>query len=62
MSALFPPAVPLTTLIFAIVLALVKSWEPHPGRPDSRSPTAMSFAAVCSLYPTSDQPHSRRAS
>jgi quinol monooxygenase YgiN len=24
---------------------------PHPGRPDSRSPTAMSFAVVSSLYP-----------
>src|SRR5215207_4500096 len=25
--------------------------SPHPGRPDSRSPTAMSFAVVSSLYP-----------
>jgi dihydrofolate reductase len=33
----FPPAALLTTLIFATVLAVVKSWGPHPRRPDSRS-------------------------
>jgi dihydrofolate reductase len=32
-------------------LAGVKSWGRIPGRPDSRSPTAMSFAVVSSLYP-----------
>jgi dihydrofolate reductase len=47
----FPPAVLLTTLTFATVLAVAKPLGPHPGRPDSRSPTAMSFAVVPSLYP-----------
>jgi dihydrofolate reductase len=47
----FPPAVLLTTLIFATVLAVVKSWGRIRGGPDSRSPTAMSFAVVSSLYP-----------
>jgi dihydrofolate reductase len=47
----FPPAVLLTTLIFATVLAVAKSWGRIRGRPDSRSPTAMSFAVVPSLYP-----------
>jgi dihydrofolate reductase len=48
----FPPAVLATTLtLFATVLAVVKYWGTHPGRPNSRSPTAMSFAVVFSLYP-----------
>jgi dihydrofolate reductase len=47
----FPLAVLLTTLIFATVLAVAKSWGRIRGRPDSRSPTAMSFAVVPSLYP-----------
>jgi dihydrofolate reductase len=41
----------LTTLIFATVLAVVKSWGRIPGRPDSRSPTAMSLAVVSGLDP-----------
>jgi dihydrofolate reductase len=45
----FPPAVLLTTLIFATVLAVVKSWAAS-GAAGSRSPTAMSFAVVSSLY------------
>src|SRR5688572_7610006 len=34
----------------------------HPGRPDSRTPTAMSFAAVPVCIHAPDQPRSRRAS
>jgi dihydrofolate reductase len=45
-EASLPPAVSLTTLTFATVLAIVK---PHAGRPGSGSPTAMSFAVVPSL-------------
>jgi hypothetical protein len=41
----------LTTLIFATVLAMVKSWGRIPRRPDSRSPTAMSLAVVSGLDP-----------
>jgi hypothetical protein len=52
----------LTTLILATVLAAVAPRGRSPGRSDSRGPTAMSFAAVCGLSLTSDQPSSRRAS